>query len=159
MAVHALYTLAGDLLAAVEGYFAAEAPAVDLPDRRYVTTGSPAFDCEQVTVTIPQLFTGLPGSAYVGPLVPGVTSAVELQVSVIRCVPTMDDGGNPPDTTDLETSAQELLIDADLLRAAMFEAKKDGVFDTCNDVVIAETIAYGPEGGFGGWTQIVRVGL
>lgn len=152
-----IYQLGQDLLAAVVDHFTDE--TIDLPERRYVTIGAPAIDCEQVVVSVSQFFSGLPGAAYVGPLVPGVTSSVEFAVSVVRCVATPDDRGNPPTVEDLATDAQALLADADTLRAAMFIAKKDGVFDNCNDIVIAETTAVGPEGGFGGWSQLIRVGL
>lgn len=153
-----IYQLGSDLLDAVEDHFAV-APAISLPERSYVTIGTPAIDCEQVVVSVPQFFTGLPGAAYVGPLVPGVTSAVEFAVSIIRCVANMDERGNPPTVAAMQADAQALLADADRLRAAMFIAKKNGVFEDCNDLVIAETVAIGPEGGFGGWSQVVRVGI
>lgn len=158
MAANDVYTLAAALLAAVIDYFADQSPAIGLPERRYVTIGTPAIDCEQVTVAVPSLFTGLPGNAYVGPLVPGVTSAVEFGVSIMRCVPT-GESGNPPRPADIETKTEELLTDAKILREAVFAAKRDGTFGSCNDVVIAECVAIGPEGGFGGWNQLVRVGL
>lgn len=151
------YVLAGDVLDALVSHFASE--GVDLPSRRYRTIGVPATDCEQVVVSVPSLFSGLPGSSNLGPLRPGVTNAVELALYVIRCVPKLDDSGNPPDPGELETSAEELLTDAATLRDAVFAADKAGVFGNCNDVVLAECTAIGPEGGYAGWRQTLRVGL
>lgn len=152
-----IYQLGQDLLAAVVDYFADE--SVDLPERRYVTIGTPALDCEQVTVSVPQLFSGLPGASYVGPVQHGTTSSIEFAVSVVRCALTQDDNGNPPTVEDLQAEAQAFLADADTLRAAMFIANKNGVFGSCNDLVIAECVALGPEGAFAGWRQVLRVGL
>lgn len=66
-----------------------EVHGIDLPPLRYLTFAQPAHDCEQVTVTMIQMYLGTPGEQAENPQpCNGATTGV-FQVEVVRCV---DDG-------------------------------------------------------------------
>jgi len=54
-----LYKLLSDILDAVVRTF--DDAGIDLPNRRYVSLGAVAADCEQLTVQLDQLYKGTPG--------------------------------------------------------------------------------------------------
>lgn len=154
-----LYDLAGDVLAAVVAHYLDE--GVDLPDRRYVTDGLPAWDCEQVTVRVARTY-GHGGDVRVetgsllGPL---VLAAADVEVQVVRCSPTVDDAGDPPAADEISASAAAVLDDADLVRAALLAAYKDGLLGACQGAVLVGWTPAGPEGGLVGGATLVRLDL
>ena len=60
-----------------------------LPGRRYYTLGSPAIDCEQVTVSMLQMYIGSPGDEATSPRRCNDPRSVTLLVQVSREVPTV----------------------------------------------------------------------
>lgn len=154
-----LYDLASDILAAVEDHYLTE--GVDLPGRRYVTDGLPAWDCDQVTVRVTRTF-GIAGDVRVeaasilGPL---VLTAADVEVQVVRCAPTVDDSGDPPAPEAIADSAEAVLNDADLVRAALLEAYKAGDLGGCQGAALLGWTPAGPEGGLVGGATLVRLDL
>lgn len=128
-----LYDTAALILQVVQDAAAASAdpdadppvPELELPDRVYVVPGIiAAFDCEQLTVTVLQVATGIPGQALGLPIVncPPQRYAT-YRVELVREVPTVDGQGNPPKATKLDESARELLRDMAVLHAAIVDGR------------------------------------
>ena len=93
---------------------------IDLPSSRYVTTGEPVYDCEQVVVTIVSLQTGLPEGNQSG--VPQTVDcsapwSLVMDVGIVRCGPHLNRQGAIPHTalsemTHVESLDSDILIDA-----------------------------------------------
>ena len=59
-----------------------------LPETRFIAAGQTAHDCEQVSVSLSQLYIGLPGDQAVQPQrCDGPRSALVV-VEIVRCIPT-----------------------------------------------------------------------
>lgn len=73
----------------------------------------------------------------------GSSWAVELEVAVLRCAPTVDEEGNPPPIADQQASALTVLGDAGLIRHAVtgFAVNRDQAF------TFGQYQPLGPEGG------------
>lgn len=77
-------------------------------------------------------------------------------VTLLRCVPSLvEDGNNPlPATTDLDTSAGELLVDLWALLTEFYDRLAAGTLIPgvvgC-DIAIGEAAAIPPSGGVAGW--------
>jgi hypothetical protein len=117
---------------------------VDVPDRQLVTVGQPVYDCEQVAVSLIQLYFGMPGQQEPSPQrCDGPVTAV-ITVQVLRKVPVGGSSGQPPSADALTKSAAELVTDAWILTRTMKELDEFGLG------VIADVTAAEPQGGFGG---------
>lgn len=157
-----LFDLAADVLAAVETYYVAQ--AVPLPERRYVSDGLVAFDCELLAVQVERVF-GHEGNvaqegiqaltAHVGFQLAGASVAVWL----IRCAPMMSERGTPPTPAQIEASAQAVLGDPIRLRTALVAAQRAGQITGCNSLAFEAWEGHGPEGGMVGGLLRVRAGI
>lgn len=61
---------------------------VELPERRYWTTGTPAADCEQLTVTLNQIYIGPPGDEASEPQKCHSPRTAQIDVQILRCIPS-----------------------------------------------------------------------
>lgn len=153
-----LFDIATQALDAVVSRFAAE--AVALPDRRYVTAGEVALDCDQVVVEIVRVFTGLPGGEITEPVSCAVPRSAEMNIWLIRCVPGMSEDGSAPSASALSDSGEELLTDGWILTWGLLQEYRDGNFlSQCDKLVIGNLTSVGPEGGFGGWALNIQADL
>lgn len=88
---------------------AALTAGIELPPRQLITAGQAVYDCEQVSVTMSVVITGLPASA-----VPGGTSigacppvwSEIVEIAIVRCCPVPFDNGSPPTPEALTAHAQ-----------------------------------------------------
>lgn len=103
---------------------AAVAAGIELPERRYVTTGGAVYDCAQVTVSSNSVSMGLAGDPNIppgyGPCAPGWTSAFEL--AIIRPAseaPRGRRGTVAPDVSCIEADTERASADASVLVAAV----------------------------------------
>lgn len=131
----------------------AEQSLTDPPSRTFVGTGpGMAWDCEQLTVRTGEST----------PLYQPTGSAclhgmdVDFHVQVIRCVPTVDDNGQPPSAAQLEEAGHLLNQDA----RELFDALQD--WDPpkpATHVRLVNWFPLGPDGGYAGgeWTVRVRI--
>lgn len=153
-----IYPLASTLLSAT--VLAFEADDRPLPERRFVSNGAVAFDeCDQLAVEVTRIYVGLPALEQApSPNVPaGVTRSVDMTVWLTRCVPVMDDAGDPPSMNDLDESAQGLLADGWAMFFGLLKARKQGTFgDLCQSLSIGPLVPHGPEGSQGGWRLTVQ---
>jgi hypothetical protein len=85
-----------------------------LPERRYWTIGTTAHDCEQCVLAVQQMFIGtaenpLETTQCNGPR--GITFTVE----VVRCVPGLNNRGQPPAADSIEVASVHPVIDMEIL--------------------------------------------
>lgn len=157
-----LFTLAAAVLSAVETHYAAA--GVELPDRRYVSDGLPAWDCEQVTVRVTRTF-GTQGSvlAETNAVLGGLFHrTAELEVEVVRCAPTVTDEGAEvawPTANAIEQSAEAILDDAERVPLAIKQAFDAGNLGSCSGVSLMGWAGKGPDGTYVGGTLTLRVEL
>lgn len=160
-----LHTLASALLAAIVDYYAANTTeaAQALPARQYVADGTPAWDCEQVTVHVRRTF-AIDGSGQEVGLLPlghMVRRGAEMGLQVVRCIPTVEGEMEVefPTAEAIEESARVILTDAEMLADAAVVADQSGVLPGCDGVFFAGWENAEPGGGLGGGTITIRLVL
>lgn len=134
----------------------------DLPERVYVANGDVAFDeCEQLSVELERVYVGAPAieDVNVNRVPVGIQRSVEYQITLTRCVPGPDNGGNPPSVVEIEDSAEALMLDGWALWKGLLTRKSEKTLlaGACSDVSIGALEPHGPEGNQGGWKCLVRV--
>lgn len=157
-----IFDIAQACLDAVVAHYLTE--AVDLPDRQYVSNGLPAFDCEQITVHVENTF-GITGT----PLGENPTDqyrdaghamrAGVFAITIIRCVPMLDDDGNAPTVAREVTASQAIYADAVLVLNALIVAEGNGDLPGCGAIVFRSWTNENPQGGYGGGTLRVSISL
>lgn len=120
---------------------------VPLPSRQYWTVGQQAVDCEQLTVTLLQIYLGAPGDQASSPQRCNQPRTAVMTVSLSRCIPTVGQNGRPPSADKLEEAAKISAIDGYILMLSlnlldMWEPGGYGVG------VIATVDMPPPEGGY-----------
>jgi hypothetical protein len=120
---------------------------VPLPTRQYWTVGQQAIDCEQLTVTLVQIYLGAPGDEASSPQRCNQPRTAVMTVSLSREIPVVGQNGRPPSADKLEQAAQISAIDGYVLMLSlnlldMWESGGYGVG------VIATVDYPAPEGGF-----------
>lgn len=151
-----LETIAEQIMAAVEAEWAAQ--TLTLPDRRYLTTGVVAADCEQLVVSLIAAFAGRPAAEepqteWTFDKIRTATYAVELW----RCVVA----GSAATIGSLDAEGRARLRDGWLLHRGLVEAVLAGGIVGCRDGSVGRLETIGPEGAFAGLrvTVDVLVGL
>lgn len=134
---------------------------VDVPERRYVSIGLPALDCEQLVVSIDRIVghEGNPGSESNNPVRCLIMRAVELTVWLVRCVPTLDDDGNAPSAESIDDSSELIAGDPQAILTALLGAYRDGDVGSTWGVVFLDWRALTPQGGLAGGAQRLRYDL
>lgn len=122
--------------------------SMPLPARRYYTLGVPVVDCEQVVVSLIQMYVGSPGDEATEPRRCNDPRSAVLNISVSRAVPIAQPNGSAPLADDIQDANQVMAYDAWILMESIKQ------FDTWDQVgypglgVIATVNAEQPEGGF-----------
>lgn len=154
--------IADAMLAAIVFHYIEE--GVDLPARQYVANGLPAFDCEQVTVFCENTvgIQGSPLAEFPSEQFRDAGHAMRagiFAVTIIRCVPMLDDDGDPPAVEAEDESAA--LIYGDAVRAlnALIGAEERGDLPGCGSVVFQRWTNENAQGGLGGGTLRVAISL
>ncbi len=112
-----IVTLGQGLLDAVVSYYGSE--TITLPERRYLTLGTPANDCEQVVVSWQQAYLGLPGDEASTPQQCDQVKTAVFSVQLCRSMPVVSDSGKSPAAATIQTASEQLLIDAYVLMDAV----------------------------------------
>lgn len=163
MADLTLYALASSVLAAIESHYSLI--GVELPARRYVSDGEPAWDCEQVTVELRRTY---PMSGDVRQEVPALATvefvrAAEIAVQIVRCAPTVEETiegvATLPSPDAIEESALTKLSDAELVPAALRAGYRDGTLPGCGGVSFVSWRSIGPDGGLTGGETTMRLAI
>jgi hypothetical protein len=146
----------------VAGWPADPTDALALPDRQYVAFGLVAWDCEQLTVSgirsyaieaDPAQETSISGVVF-------YNRAVEIAVSLIRCVPDVDVSGDTiidPTPDAIEAAAQAAFTDQETIMDVLVAAQQARELATFGGLSFGNWTAEGPQGGFGGGTLHVRL--
>jgi hypothetical protein len=119
-----------------------------LPFRKYWTLGAPAVDCEQVVVSLIQMYVGAPGDEATSPRRCSDPRSATINVSVSRQVPTVGPSGKAPSAENIESYAEISAYDAWILldSAAQLDTwEPSGGYGVG---VIATVEVKEPEGGF-----------
>lgn len=148
------FNAAQALLDAVVAHYATV--AVDLPERQYVTDGTPAWDCEQLTVQMERTFNGLPDQPTVAPLDCLLVRTAIFVIELVRCIPVVEDElGNAvvPAADEISASARRILGDQALIVNAVVGAQRAGELAGCRGLTIVDWENAEPQGGLGGGRQ------
>jgi len=118
-----------------------------LPGRRYWTLGSPSVDCEQVVVSMLQMYIGSPGDEATAPRRCNDPRSVTLLVQVSREVPTVGANGRAPSGDAIQDGSEISAYDAwILLDSSRLLDRWDPASFGLGVIATVETNA--PEGGF-----------
>ena len=88
---------------------------VPLPSRQYWMLNDPAYDCEQMVVSLMSLQEGLIGTDNAPQSPCDVFITATFKVTIVRCVPGLTDDGQPPSASEIEAASRALAMDAYLL--------------------------------------------
>jgi hypothetical protein len=119
-----------------------------LPARRYWTFGTPAVDCEQLVVSMIQMYVGTPGDEANEPRRCNDPRSATLNIAVSRAVPISQQNGNPPSADDIQDAAVVSAYDAWVLMESVNQLDVWGEVGAFGLGVIATVDAEAPEGGF-----------
>jgi hypothetical protein len=120
---------------------------VPLPSRQYWTVGQQAVDCEQLTVTLVQIYLGAPGDEASSPQRCNQPRTAVMTVSLSREIPVVGQNGRPPSADKLEQAAHISAIDGYVLMLSLnlLDMWEPGGYG----VGVIATVDYpAPEGGF-----------
>lgn len=158
---------AGEVLHAVlaQAVTTLTAAGLDVPERRYVAGGGSAqdvpWDCAQCAVVPVQIRRGDVAGA--GPGLSQMTRqrgtgalvrALQLEVQLVRCYPTVKSGANGrgtprvPDAAELGAAGDRLAADLDGIADVLDACVLTGSVGEANMVTVGPVAAVGPEGGF-----------
>jgi hypothetical protein len=130
-----------------------------LPGRRYWTLATPAVDCEQLVVSLIQMYIGTPGDEANEPRRCNDPRTATLNISVSRAVPVVGDSGNAPRGEDIQTASVVGAYDAWILIESVREFDVWGEPGSFGLGVIATVDAGPPEGGFQTVTMTLTVAV
>lgn len=85
---------------------------VPLPNKRYWKFGAPVVDCEQLVLSVVQMYIGDPGDPSSAPQRANATRSVVFRAVLVRCVPEPDARGNEPSAERQQTYAAISAVDA-----------------------------------------------
>lgn len=153
----AIYDVMSDLLTSITDYLVSESFTV--PERSYVHAGQVAYDEEQLVVSANRIYFGSVANEVLrDQKLPNFPRTVVLEILYLECVPTQE-SEDPPSSADLDASAESVLEWGVGIGNALINAYKNGVFFSCADVAVGPSVPVGPEGGYVGFSQELRLGL
>jgi hypothetical protein len=86
-----------------------------LPERRYWCVGTPAIDCEQVVLSLAQIYIGPPGEEATSPQRCSSPRSAVIRVTVARNAPVVDGRGRPPTAETIQLGSEISAVDAWIL--------------------------------------------
>lgn len=157
------YDLAGAIRDAIGSYYDNEI-SVDLPERRLVFPGLPAYDCEQLTVHAERIVpVGGDISQEATPdehdPVGFYMRAVEYGVTILRCVPVPAAVGQVTNPDDEELAAAAILRDPVHVWNGIISAMRSGELPGCGGVRWRSWEALSPQSDLGGGMLRLLVSL
>lgn len=130
-----------------------------IPTRRYWTLGSPSVDCEQVVVSMLQMYIGSPGDEATQPRRCNDPRSATLIVSVSRGVPVVGVNGRPPAADDIQAFSEISAYDAWILLDSSRALDQWATGGSSGLGVIATVETNPPEGGFQTVTMTITVAV
>ena len=127
---------------------------VPLPHRQYWTTGQVAIDCEQLSVSLVQLYLGPPGDQASMPQRCNMPRTAVMMITIAREIPVVGMNGRPPSPEKISEGAQISAVDSWVLMQSLnlLDQWEPGTFGVGT---IATVDIPPPEGGF----QVVNMQL
>lgn len=119
-----------------------------LPARRYWNIATPVVDCEQLVVSMIQMYVGTPGDEATEPRRCTDPRSVTLNISVSREVPIVQQNGQPPLADDIQAAAVVAAYDAWILMESINQFDSWATNGPFGMGVIATVDSAPPEGGF-----------
>lgn len=161
---------ADEVMASIERVYAGA--GLSLPQLRYITAGGigdTVHDCEQVTISWEQSYTGLPGNPMQEMTrCDGPTTSVFV-IEIVRCIPEATSGTRraarstpnsavqPVNTSERSEAAYTQMRDAFLLREAGMAAGESDLLTTQG--VLLDVSAGTPQGGYQGMLMTLAVAI
>jgi hypothetical protein len=130
-----------------------------IPGRRYWTLGNPSVDCEQVVVSMLQMYIGSPGDEATDPRRCNDPRSATLLVSVSREVPTVSINGKAPAADDIQAFSEISAYDAWILLDSSRALDQWSTGGSFGMGVIATVETGAPEGGFQTVTMTITVAV
>lgn len=120
---------------------------VPLPSRQYWTVGQAAIDCEQLSVSLIQLYLGAPGDQASLPQKCNMPRSAVMTIVLAREIPVVGVNGRPPTAEKISEGAEISAVDAWVLMQSINELDQwePGTFGVGT---IATVDIPAPEGGF-----------
>ena len=120
---------------------------IPVPARQYWTVGQPALDCEQLVVTLIQIYLGPPGDQASSPQRCNQPRTAVMTVMISREIPTVGQNGRAPSADKIYEAAKISAIDAYALMRVIneFDVWEEGGY---GPGVIATADIGEPAGGF-----------
>jgi hypothetical protein len=120
---------------------------VPLPARQYWNVGQSAVDCEQLVVTLIQIYLGPPGDQASSPQRCNMPRTAVMTVTIAREIPVVGQNGRPPSAEKISQASQISAIDAYTLMQSinLFDVWEEGGY---GPGVIATADIGEPQGGF-----------
>jgi hypothetical protein len=130
-----------------------------LPSRRYWTLGEPSVDCEQVVISMIQMYIGSPGDEATEPRRCNDPRSVTLIVYVSREVPVVSNNGKAPSADDIQAFSEISAYDAWILLDSSRALDQWATGGSFGLGVIATVEVGAPEGGFQTVTMTITVAV
>lgn len=130
---------------------------VTLPDRRFITFGTPAADAEQVTVALQQLYLGTPGTPPTQPSQCNSMTTGVFRVEILRAVPIPEARKTVVAAETIHRAGIGTVTDAELLLRAV----SSGMCGTTwgNMGVFADVTTPAEQGALGGPIMTLTAGV
>jgi hypothetical protein len=124
-----------------------ESHNVPLPNRRYWNVGQVAIDCEQLSVSLVQIYLGAPGDQASAPQKCNMPRSAVMTILIAREIPVVGVNGRPPSAEKISEGAEISAVDAWVLMQSinLLDQWEPGTFGVGT---IATVDIPPPEGGF-----------
>lgn len=147
-----------------------EARGIDVPERRFPTTGDVAHDfagqrcADAFIITWNGTYQGIvsqgTGNLSNAPILCSMPLTAQFTVALLRCVPVVKPSGQAPTADELRASGETLMLDAMTLPVSVVDLQTEGGIVTNGDLLGITTVQpIGPLGGVGGVALTLAVTL
>lgn len=159
------FDLAQNMRDAVAAWFDDPYHGLSLPDRRLITIGLPAADCELFAVAVESIVPIGGAASLPSGLVDDrdevafYMRAMVVGLWVLRCAPILDDNGDPPTVDEEEAHADLVLGDHVQLELALDDALANGMLPGCGGFAFIGWESITAEGALGGGVLRVQVSM
>jgi hypothetical protein len=130
-----------------------------LPARRYWNIATPVVDCEQLVVSLIQMYIGAPGDEATEPRRCTDPRSATLNISISRIVPTISAGGGAPLPDDIQNAATVSAYDAWILIDSVQQLDAWAQSSGYGLGVIATVDSSPPEGGYQTTRMIITMAV
>lgn len=129
------------------------------PESQFVAQGTVAWDCDLLAVHLVRLEPKLldPRAERCA-----IVHMARVAVTLLRCVPKVDDNGQPPSPAEMDTANRQLAVDGWALWKGLTRAWADGSWPIgipCKNVKWGGLEPLAPSGGLAGWRVEATVQL